>query len=149
MEKAIKKQMQPGLPFAERPDENSWKNRKGCHYCRTGAAVCNSLPGCQAPQRTSPAQTIQVKLGIYGGSQTLWRYMAYKKDEMLRPRGYEVSFTRYPTEGALQAAFLKKDIDVIATLPTDVPSFVEDGRQVQFFLPIAWVQEGYPLIYRC
>lgn len=116
-----------------------------------GVVGIGSLVGCEIKQPNSQqagatAQTVQIKLGIFGGNQTLWRYFAYKKDDLLRPKGYDATFKIFNSEQALRAAFLQKEVDIIASLPTFIPSLLDAGRQAQYFLPIAWIKEGYPLI---
>lgn len=84
-------------------------------------------------------------LGIQGGTQTLWRYLAHRKEAVLRPLGYEVSFRIFPSEEALSQAFLKDKIQVAATLASQLPLLAE-SIPVQFFLPMAWVRDGFPII---
>ena len=85
-------------------------------------------------------------MGIVGGSQPLWRYVAQQKEKLLAPTGYLVSFTAYPSESALKDAFLNKEVDVMATLPPQLPALAQNGVEVQYFLPIAWLKEGYPIV---
>lgn len=98
------------------------------------------IMGCASPQ------PVEVKMGIAGGSQTLWRYVAQKRGELLQPKGYAVTFLNYPDEGALKEAFLKGQIDVITGLPSMLPSLKKEGADTQYFLPIAWIKDGFPLI---
>lgn len=85
-------------------------------------------------------------MGIVQGSQPLWRYVAQQKDQLLAPSGYQVSFASYPSESALKDAFVKNEVDVIATLPPQLPMLAQAGLNVQYFSPIAWLKEGYPII---
>ncbi|MBI3977657.1 MAG: ABC transporter substrate-binding protein [Chloroflexi bacterium] len=100
------------------------------------AAAAPLLAGCKQ----------SIRLGIVAGTQTLWRYVAYRKDELLGRLGYDPIFEVYETEAALRDAFLARRVDVIATLPPLTPALAESGADVQFFLPIAWIREGYPLV---
>ncbi|MDP2726768.1 MAG: MqnA/MqnD/SBP family protein [Dehalococcoidia bacterium] len=84
-------------------------------------------------------------MGIVGGSQPLWRYVAQQRDQLL-PSNYLVSFSIYPNESALKSAFLNKEVDVIATLPPQLAALSQAGVQAQYFSPIAWLKEGYPII---
>jgi len=94
----------------------------------------------------TPAVTSVVRMGITGASQPLWRYVAQQRDKLLTPSGYLVSFTSYSSEAELRRAFLNGDIDVMATLPPQVPALAQEGVNVQYFLPIAWLKEGYPIV---
>jgi ABC-type nitrate/sulfonate/bicarbonate transport system substrate-binding protein len=85
-------------------------------------------------------------MGIVGGSQPLWRYVAQRNDQLLAPSGYQVSFVNYPSEASLREAFLRGEVQVMATLPPQLPTLAEAGQQVQYFLPIAWLKQGYPII---
>lgn len=89
---------------------------------------------------------LEVRMGIVGGSQPLWRYVAQQREQVLAPSGYLVSFAAYPSEAALKDAFLTKEVDVMATLPPQLPALSQGGTEVQYFLPIAWLKEGYPII---
>nr|MBI4318590.1 ABC transporter substrate-binding protein [Chloroflexota bacterium] len=89
-----------------------------------------------------------VRIGIAGGTQTLWRYLVRRREEMLRPLGRDVELRPYNTEGDLRQAFLDNQVDIIATLPPAVPSLIQAGVEAQFFLPIAWIKEGYMFIAR-
>ncbi|MDO8689211.1 MAG: PhnD/SsuA/transferrin family substrate-binding protein [Dehalococcoidia bacterium] len=94
----------------------------------------------------TPAITSEVNMGITGASQPLWRYVAQQRDKLLTPSGYLVSFTSYNSEAELRKAFLNGDIDVMATLPPQVPALAQEGVNAQYFLPIAWLKEGYPIV---
>jgi ABC-type nitrate/sulfonate/bicarbonate transport system substrate-binding protein len=87
-----------------------------------------------------------VRLGIAPGTQTLWRYVAARKDELLKPRGYTAEFTSYPDEASLRSAFVSGKVDVIASLVPTVASLAQSGVSAQLFLPIAWLREGYPFV---
>lgn len=107
-----------------------------------GAAVA-ALLGCDAigiGRRDDP-----VRLGISPGNQTLWRYLLARNGELLRAKGHQVTFNNVETEDSLQAGFEAGRFDAIATLVPALPTLAEKGTPVQFFLPIAWLREGYPL----
>jgi ABC-type nitrate/sulfonate/bicarbonate transport system substrate-binding protein len=87
-----------------------------------------------------------VRLGIAPGTQTLWRYVAARKDELLKSRGYSAEFVTYPDEATLRTAFVSGKVDVIASLVPTVASLVQSGVSAQLFLPIAWLREGYPFV---
>ena len=109
-----------------------------------GAAVTlgAGLTGCSV----LGLNRLHVNLGIAPGSQTLWRYIAQRKDELLTPRGYDATFHEYPDEVTLRSAFVGGQVDVIASLVPTVASLAADGLDVQLFLAIAWLHEGYPFI---
>jgi ABC-type nitrate/sulfonate/bicarbonate transport system substrate-binding protein len=95
---------------------------------------------------STPKQPQEIRLGISGGTQTLWRYVANRNDELLRPQGYTATFTVFPDEDELRAAFVRGDLDVIGTLLPQVPALAEAAVEPRFFLPIAWLAEGLPLV---
>jgi ABC-type nitrate/sulfonate/bicarbonate transport system substrate-binding protein len=86
------------------------------------------------------------RLGIAPGSQTLWRYVAQRKDEFFGPLGDDVAFETYPDENALRSAFVSDTIQVMASLVPTVASLADAGVAAQLFLPIAWLKEGYPFV---
>ncbi|MDP2659277.1 MAG: PhnD/SsuA/transferrin family substrate-binding protein [Dehalococcoidia bacterium] len=104
----------------------------------TAMSACSSI--------FTPAITSDVRMGITGGSQPLWRYVAQQRDKLLTPSGYLVSFTSYNSEADLRNAFLNGDVDVMATLPPQAPALAQEGVNVRYFLPIAWLKEGYPIV---
>lgn len=106
------------------------------------AVMAPSLLACSSLR----ADTVDVHMGIVGASQPLWRYVAQQRDKLLGQSGYLVSFTSYPNEAELKKAFVNKEIDVMATLPPQLPALLGDGVNAQYFLPIAWMKEGYPII---
>lgn len=103
-----------------------------------------SLSACSSIFISGP--TLTVRMGIVGASQPLWRYVAAQKETLLRPSGYEVSFRSFANEGDLKRAFVNNEIDVLATLPPQVPVMAQEGAGVQYFSPIAWLKEGYPIV---
>lgn len=117
------------------------------------AKVCLTLVAISALALTACASKVplgisktEVRLGIVGGSQPLWRYVAQQKEQLLPSSEYVVSFSVYPNEFALKEAFLSNSLDAMATLPTQLPALAQAGTDVQYFLPIAWLKEGYPII---
>jgi ABC-type nitrate/sulfonate/bicarbonate transport system substrate-binding protein len=105
-------------------------------------ALGASLSGCSV----LGLNRSRLNLGIAPGSQTLWRYVAQRKDELLGARGYDATFISYPDEATLRSAFIGGKVDVIASLVPTVAALADDGLAVQLFLPIAWLHEGYPFI---
>jgi len=103
-------------------------------------AMASALSACV------PQPNLEVRMGIVGGSQPLWRYVAAQREQLLAPSGYQVSFAAYPSEAALKESFLNREVDVMATLPPQLPALFQGGVEVQYFLPIAWLKEGYPII---
>lgn len=103
-----------------------------------GVSLASLAASCGGP--------LSVRMGIVSGSQTLWRYVAHKKDELLKPKGYQVEFQIFPDETALRAAYVDNRIDVIATMLPAIAALAEAGAPVQFFLPIAWLRQGYLFI---
>jgi ABC-type nitrate/sulfonate/bicarbonate transport system substrate-binding protein len=99
-----------------------------------------SLAGC-APKKEK--ERLSVKIGITSGSQTIYRYVCTKADELFPPLGYEVECKVFPDEGVLRTAFVTDEIQITVTLPPLVPSLIEAGQDVQFLMPIAWITQGY------
>jgi len=95
---------------------------------------------------TAIAPTSMVRMGIVGASQPLWRYVAQQRDKLLSPSGYLATFISYNNETELRKAFLNNEIDVMATLPPQLALIAQDGVNLQYFLPIAWLKEGYPIV---
>ncbi len=108
-----------------------------------------TAPGATAAPTAAPtviptAKTaLKVRMAIVPGSQTLWRYLAAKNEELFKPLGYDVEFRNMTDEAAQRTAFLTGDIDVMTANVPVVPSLKEQAGPVQFFLPFAWAQEGY------
>lgn len=121
---------------------NYWSTRPVRRRTILGAAaglgLAALLGGCSSPPK--------VRLGIHAGSQSLWRYVAAKKDELFRPLGVQPKFTAFASEAEARAAFKDGTIDILATQPTVLPLFAGDGLTVQYFANIAWVAESLPVI---
>jgi ABC-type nitrate/sulfonate/bicarbonate transport system substrate-binding protein len=109
-----------------------------------GAGVLAGAVGYGAYRLLGSSST--VRLGIAPGTQTLWRYVANRNDELLRPLGHAAEFLSYPDEPSLRSAFVSGKVDVIASLVPTVASLAESGVGAQLFLPIAWLREGYPFV---
>jgi ABC-type nitrate/sulfonate/bicarbonate transport system substrate-binding protein len=107
-----------------------------------GAAAAVGVAGYEVIQSSTPT----IRLGIAPGSQTLWRYVAQRKDDLLGSLGYNVSFAAYPDEATLRKAFVDGQLEIIASLVPTVGSLSLDGIKAQLFLPIAWLHEGYPFV---
>ncbi len=111
-----------------------------------GAAGIAAVGLGYAGYRVTFGRRLTVRLGITPGSQTLWRYVAARKDDLLTPLGYDASFQTFESEDRLRSALLGGDVDVVASLVPTVAFLAESGVPVQFFLPIAWLREGYPFV---
>lgn len=101
--------------------------------------------GCALPSALA-GKPRQVRLGISGGTQTLWLSLVTDKERAARHLETEVFLSVFPHETALRDAFLKREVDIIATLPPAVPALSESGIDVKFIAPISWIREGYMFI---
>jgi ABC-type nitrate/sulfonate/bicarbonate transport system substrate-binding protein len=109
----------------------------------TGAVAATAIG--YAGLRLFPGRQ-KVRLGIAPGTQTLWRYLAARKDELLGPLGYDAELAPFADEVELRSAFVGGKVEVIASLVTTAASLAESGIAAQLFLPIAWLREGYPIV---
>lgn len=92
------------------------------------------------------SQKTPIRLGIAPGTQTMWRYVAQRQDELFGPTKYSLTFNDYPDEASLRSAFVDGQIDVMASLVPTVASLSEAGIAAKLFLPMAWLHEGFPFI---
>lgn len=107
-----------------------------------GAAALGLLP------RPALAQAKPVKLGITGGTQGLWRWIASNKVELLdKPLGTTFEFKIFPSDAGMRTTFLADDLDVFTTIVPEAPALNERKLDVQFIFPIAWVKEAAVLIF--
>ncbi|MDO8671363.1 MAG: twin-arginine translocation signal domain-containing protein [Dehalococcoidia bacterium] len=106
-----------------------------------GAPLLSLATGCSSDGDGNG----NVKMGITMGNQTLWRYLASKKDQLLKPLGYNVTFANYQNDDQLFADFVGGKIDVCATIVNSLPS-LSATSDVQLFLPIAWMKTGFPIM---
>lgn len=88
----------------------------------------------------------RARLAISPGNQTLWRWLEAKHEELLRPKGHTVELNHADSEDRLREGLIDGRYDAIATLLPALPQLAEAGHSVKFFLPIAWLREGYPLV---
>ncbi|MCL5959618.1 MAG: PhnD/SsuA/transferrin family substrate-binding protein [Chloroflexi bacterium] len=88
----------------------------------------------------------QVRIGISGGTQTLWRYLAVRRESVSRSLGSQLALKAFPSETALRDSFLNGELDLIGTLPPAVPFLLESGADVKFIVPVSWIQEGFLFI---
>ena len=100
---------------------------------------CNSLPFF-SPRRA------KVRIGISGGTQTLWRYLVRKRETLLTPLRRDIELRTLNTEAELRQAFVDGQLDIAATLPPAVPSLAQSDIDAQFFLPVSWIREGFMFI---
>lgn len=106
-----------------------------------------ALAGCSGIRNPlARREPVRARLGITGGTQTLWRYLVVNDLRWLRPRGIVAQFSHFPAEEQLQSAYRTGAVDVIATLLPAVPALAETGVPIRFFLPIGWLREGYPIV---
>lgn len=88
------------------------------------------------------AARAKARLGITAGTQSLWRYLAARKGDLLEgPLGYDLEFKIFPSDAAMRTVFLAGDLDVFTTLIPEAAALVEQRVDVQFLCPIAWVRE--------
>ena len=92
------------------------------------------------------SQKTTIRLGIAPGTQTLWRYIAQRQVDLFGPTKYALLFNNYEDEDHLRAAFVAKEIDIMASLVPTVASLSEAGIAAKLFQPMAWLREGYPFI---
>jgi ABC-type nitrate/sulfonate/bicarbonate transport system substrate-binding protein len=91
----------------------------------------------------------KARLGITGGTQTIWRYMAARQADLLeKPLGYDLEFRVFPSDAAMRTVFLANDLEGFTTLIPEAAALLEQRVDVQFFLPIAWVRETGVLVVR-
>jgi ABC-type nitrate/sulfonate/bicarbonate transport system substrate-binding protein len=84
----------------------------------------------------------KARLGITGGTQTIWRYLAARQAELLeKPFGYDLEFRIFPSDAAMRTVFLANDLEGFTTLIPEAAALVDQKVDVQFVLPIAWVRE--------
>lgn len=99
--------------------------------------------------RRAVAARPKARLGITAGTQTIWRYLAARKAELLeKPLDYDLEFRIFPSDAAMRTVFLTGDLEGFTTLIPEAPALVEQKVDVQFFLPIAWVRETGVFVVR-
>jgi ABC-type nitrate/sulfonate/bicarbonate transport system substrate-binding protein len=107
-------------------------------------ASAGLLAGCGAIRFGESSRV--TRIGISPGNQTLWRFLQARRDELLGAKGHVVEMTNVNSEDDLRDGLIGGRFDAIATLLPALPQLVEAGHAVRFFLPIAWLREGYPLV---
>jgi len=111
-----------------------------------GGLAALSLGGAIA--RPALAANHPVRLGITGGTQGLWRYMAVQKEHLLeKPLGRKFEFKIFPSDAGMRTTFLADDLDVFTTIVPEAPALIERKIDVQFLFPIAWVKEAAVLVF--
>lgn len=114
-----------------------------------------ALAGAAALAATGPlvlgsrarASGSPVRMGITGATQTLWRYMAARKEELLeRPLGRTFEFKIFPADAGMRTTFLADDLEILTTIVPEAPALIERKIDVQFLFPIAWVREAAVLV---
>jgi ABC-type nitrate/sulfonate/bicarbonate transport system substrate-binding protein len=108
------------------------------------AGSAGLLAGCDAIRFGETGG--RIRLAVSPGNQTLWRFLEAHRDDIFRPKGHLVDFFDVPTEEDLRSGFDGSKYDAIATLVPAVAQLAEAGQPVRFFLPLAWLREGYPLV---
>jgi ABC-type nitrate/sulfonate/bicarbonate transport system substrate-binding protein len=99
--------------------------------------------------RSGEAAKPRARLGITGGTQPIWRYLAARKAELLEgPTGYDLDFRIFPSDAAMRTVFLANDLEGFTTLIPEAAALIDQKVDVQFFLPIAWVRETGVLVVR-
>jgi ABC-type nitrate/sulfonate/bicarbonate transport system substrate-binding protein len=92
--------------------------------------------------RAGGAASPKARLGITGGTQTIWRYLAARQADLLeKPLGYDLEFRIFPADATMRTVFLADDLEGFTTLIPEAAALVDQKVDVQFFLPIAWVRE--------
>lgn len=92
---------------------------------------------------------VKARLGITGGTQSHWRYLAARKAELLESRlGYELDFRIFPADATMRTVFLAGDLEGFTTLIPEAAALLDQKVDVQFVLPIAWVRETGVLVVR-
>lgn len=88
-----------------------------------------------------------VRMGITGATQTLWRYLAANKAELLeKPLGRAFEFKIFPADAGMRTTFLADDLEILTTIVPEAPALIERKIDVQFLFPIAWVKEAAVLV---
>jgi ABC-type nitrate/sulfonate/bicarbonate transport system substrate-binding protein len=106
------------------------------------AAALAAAAGPLAGARPAAAANPKARLGITGGTQTIWRYLAARQAELLeKPLGYDLEFRIFPADATMRTVFLANDLEGFTTLIPEAAALVDQKVDVQFFLPIAWVRE--------
>lgn len=129
---------------------NDTLTRRGLLSRGAGLALAVTALGSGSALLTAACETKPtVRLGISQGSQTLWRYVVARGEELLASSGYRAEFKTYGTEAEVADALRKNEIDVLATVVSGLPQVRSvAGGDVRMFLPIAWLDEGYPIVVR-
>lgn len=109
-----------------------------------GAAVAT---GEVSLLRTSLGQEVpKVRMGSDFPGVPFWAYLQAKRAELL-PKGYDVSF-QILDDLLLIQAFLEKRVELIVALAYNMPRVWQRGRQITFFIPLAWFKGGYFLVVK-
>jgi ABC-type nitrate/sulfonate/bicarbonate transport system substrate-binding protein len=87
-----------------------------------------------------------IRLGIAPGTQTLWRYVAKRQDELFGATKYDLTFLNFSDESALRTSFVQGQIDVMASLVPTVAMLADAGIAAKLFVPTAWLHEGFPFV---
>ena len=115
---------------------------------RTALGGMTALAAAGALARPALAANDPVRLGITGGTQGLWRYMAANKAEHLeKPLGRKFEFKIFPADAGMRTTYLANDLEIFTTIVPEAPALIERGIDVQFLFPIAWVKEAAVLVF--
>jgi len=105
--------------------------------------------GATALGPAAGAAPAKARLGITGGTQTIWRYLAARRAEILeKPLGYDLEFRIFPADATMRTVFLANDLEGFTTLIPEAAALQEQKVDVQFVLPIAWVRETGVFVVR-
>jgi ABC-type nitrate/sulfonate/bicarbonate transport system substrate-binding protein len=115
----------------------------------TGTTLAMMAATLRLGARPAGAARPKARLGITGGTQPIWRYLAARKAELLEgPLGYDLEFRIFPSDAAMRTVFLAGDLEGFTTLIPEAGALTDQKVDVHFFLPIAWVRETGVLVVR-
>jgi ABC-type nitrate/sulfonate/bicarbonate transport system substrate-binding protein len=96
------------------------------------------------PWEARTASPLKVRMAITGGYETFWAYLNHEKEKLLIPSGYDVEFNVMQNPMIVQG-MVSGGLDVGTFLFPLVGNLMDKGVPARFFLPIAWMFEGYVL----
>ena len=96
------------------------------------------------PWEREAMAALKVRMGITGGYETFWAYLNHEKERLLVPLGYDVEFNVMQNPMIVQGV-VSGGLEVGTFLFPLVGNLRDKGVPGRFFLPIAWMFEGYVL----